>query len=96
MSVMINVQPGSGTVVRFVQNSVEPPTLVIYDGTATVFFCPAAVQGALLDARTFAQGLTRVAAQWEQGCRRAIEATQMVDPLRVGELAERHRDQGSG
>lgn len=96
MSVVINVQPSSTTVVQFVQNEVEPPMLLIFDGTAAVGFAPAPIQGALQHTQAFAEALSRTATEWAQGCARAIEAAQAVDPFRVGELLAEHGDPGRG
>lgn len=84
MSVVINLQPGTGTRVRFVHNEVEPPTLVIYDGTATLFFSPAPVSGALQDMHRFAQALTDAAGDWTSACGRAADAANRADPLLLG------------
>lgn len=94
MSVVINMQPGMGTLVRVVENGVEPPMLVIYDGTATVFFSPAGMRGALEAAQRFAEALATAGVEWALTCSRAIEAAQGSDPLGVGAVLAEHGDLG--
>jgi hypothetical protein len=99
MSVVINVQPSAATTVQFVQNEVQPPSLLIFDGTTTVVFTPAPIQGALHDVEAFAKALVRAGTEWAMACARAIEATQVSDPFRLEELFAEQGDrpgQGSG
>ena len=71
---------------RFLHNTVQPPSLVVEDDTATVVFRPAVV-GGLADAAEFAAVLVQVASEWEAGCRRALAAAQSGgDPFDVEAL----------
>jgi len=68
MSVIIMVQPSAArTTARFVRNSVEPPSLVIDDGTSTVVFCPASIVGGLTEAAEFAEALIQAVSEWASG-----------------------------
>jgi hypothetical protein len=89
MSIMVNVQPNSTTTVRFAQNSIEPPSLILFDGTATVVLSPASMPGGVMAAAVFARELAGAVAQWEEGCRHAATLAQSADPLRIGELIAR-------
>src|SRR5215475_12899111 len=100
MSVIIMVQPSAGTTARFVRNTVEPPWLVIDDGTTTVVFCPANIVGGLTEAAQFAELLIQRATEWESGCRHALAATETKEPFDVdalvaeyGHLSPDNRDQ---
>jgi hypothetical protein len=86
VSVIMMVQPSAGTSARFVRNAVEPPSLVIDDGTTTVVFCPANIAGGLTEAAQFAQALALVVGEWEAGCRGALAATESEDPFNVDAL----------
>ncbi len=88
MSVMVNVQPGPVTSVRFVQSPVEPPSLVVFDGTSTLVFSPAAVAGGVIDAAAFARVLAETATRWAQGCEQQVALARSADPLGVGDLFE--------
>ena len=90
---MVNVQPNARTTVQFVQNSIEPPSLVLYDGNATVFLCPASMPGGVMAAAVFARDLLAAVARWEDGCRRAATLAQSADPLSLGELVDRLADE---
>jgi hypothetical protein len=85
--VIILVEPSATeTSARFVRNAVEPPSLVVDDGTSTVVFRPAGMVGGLADAAEFAQVLVQVASEWESGCRRALAAAQSGNPFDVDAL----------
>jgi hypothetical protein len=77
---------------------VEPPSLVIDDGTTTLVFSPAGIVGGLAEAAEFAQLLVQVASEWESGCRRALAATESEDPFDVDALVAeyRHPPRGEG
>lgn len=82
MSVIIIVEPSAkGTSARFVSSTVEPPSLVVHDGTVTAVFRPASIAGGLADAAEFAALMVRVAGEWESGCRQALAAAQSGDPF---------------
>ena len=83
---IVMVQPSAGTSVRFGHNTVEPPSLVIDDGTTTVVFCPANIVGGLTEAAQFAELLIQRATEWESGCRHALAATETKDPFDVDAL----------
>jgi hypothetical protein len=88
MSVTINVQPNPRTSVQFVQTALQPPSLVIFDGNATVFFSPAAVPGGVMSAEVFARELAGAVLRWGQACHDAATLAQAPDPLGlVGEVA---------
>lgn len=73
----IGMQPSTErTLAKFVHNAVEPPSLVIHDGTTTLVFSPADLVGGLADAAEFAAVLVQVARKWESSCRRTLAATQ--------------------
>ena len=93
MSVLVNLQPNARTTARSVQSHMEPPSLVIYDGTATVFFSPASMPGGVLAAAVFARELAGAVARWEASCRQAASLAQSSDPLQVDELVSRLGDE---
>jgi hypothetical protein len=64
--------------------------LVIYDGTATAFFSPASMQGALETAQHFAEALSTAGVEWGLTCARAIEAARRPDPLSVEAVLAEH------
>jgi hypothetical protein len=87
VSVIITVQPStSGTSARFVRSMIEPPSLVIHDGTTTLVFRPANIAGGVAEAAEFAQVLVQVASEWESGCRRTLAAAQSGKPFDVEAL----------
>jgi hypothetical protein len=69
------------TSARFVYNTVEPPSLVIHDGTTTLVLSPANIAGGLTEAAELAEELVQTASEWEAGCRRALAATQAKNPF---------------
>lgn len=83
---MVNVQPSDRTVAVFIESAMEPPSLVLYDGTATVFFTPASMPGGVQAAAVFARELAGAVAQWEQGCARAAALVESADPLGVADV----------
>jgi hypothetical protein len=81
----MRVQPSTETSIEFVHSTVEPPSLVIHDGTATLVFSPADFVGGLTEAAEFAEKLVQGASEWESGCRRAL-AAQSADSSNVDTL----------
>jgi hypothetical protein len=69
-----------------VHNKIEPPSLVIHDGTTTMVFSPASIAGGLADVAEFAEILVQVASEWESGCRRTLAGAQSEDPFTVDAL----------
>jgi hypothetical protein len=94
--VIVMVQPSAGTSARFVRSTVEPPSLVIDDGTTTVVFCPANIVGGLTEAAQFAELLIQGVSEWESGCRRAIAATETKDPFDVDALVAEYSHPAPG
>jgi len=86
MPVIVSVQPSAQTVVRFVHTMMEPPSLVIEDGTTRVVVSPARVGDGLAEAAGFAEELVQAASELEAGCRRAQAAIQPGDPLKADVL----------
>jgi hypothetical protein len=80
----------TATSARLLGNAVQPPSLVVEDGTATVVFRPAALVGGLADAAEFAAVLVQVASEWEAGCRRALAVARSGDPFDVEALLAEH------
>jgi hypothetical protein len=87
VSLIIRVQLSvAETSAEFVHDKIEPPSLVIRDGTTTVVFSPAGVAGGMADAAEFAETLVQVASEWESGCRRTIAGALSEDPFTVDAL----------
>lgn len=78
----------------FVHTTVEPPSLVIGNGTTTLVFGPADLADGLAEAAEFAQALIQAASQWESGCRRALAATQPDDASDTDALSPRPAREG--
>lgn len=66
---MVNIQPSEQTVVRYVRRPDEPPSLVITDGSATVWLCPQDDPDGLMLAAEFAERLVTSARRWSDACR---------------------------
>jgi hypothetical protein len=67
--ILVNVQPTESTVVRVDQNPEFPPSLVITDGHATVWFAPRdSPEGPILAAE-FAGRLLQCGQRWYDACR---------------------------
>lgn len=93
---MIGVQPSGMTSVRFVQSSVEPPSLVVFDGTTTLIVSPAALFGGLTEAAAFGRCLAAVATEWAQGCEDQVMLSESADPLDIAGLVGQLTPPGAG
>ncbi|MGH8572319.1 MAG: hypothetical protein ACREX8_07050 [Gammaproteobacteria bacterium] len=69
MTIMINIQPSELTVVRYVRGAGEPPSLVITEGSTTVWLCPQDLPAGPGWAVEFADRLVTAAAHWQGACR---------------------------
>lgn len=69
MAIGVNIQPSEQTVVRFVRRPDEPPSLVITDGSAAVWFCPHDSPAGSMLAAEFAERLVTSAGRWSAACR---------------------------
>lgn len=89
----MTVQPtATGTRARFVHTTVDPPSLVIDDGTTTLVLRPAEGTDGVAAAAELAQELVQVASEWESGCRRTLAAIQPEDRFDSDAPATDHGD----
>ena len=68
MAMVVSVQPSEETLVRFVQRPNEPPSVVITDGSTTVWFCSHDGSADAAWAAEFASRLIKAAGHWLQAC----------------------------
>lgn len=88
MPVTVTVQPAEGMAVQVVHGPMDPPSLVLSDGTVTVVLAPASVRGGMAVAAEFAKSLMHVAGIWEQVCARQVALANSADPFDVATLVQ--------
>lgn len=89
MPVTVSVQPDEDMTVQVVHGPMDPPSLVISDGTTTVVLAPAGVPGGMATATDFARLLVQATLTWEQLCARQLTLASSADPFGVDDIVHR-------
>jgi hypothetical protein len=89
MPLTVNVQPDQDMTVQVVHGPMDPPSLLLGNGTTTVVLAPAGVPEGMTVAADFARQLVQAVLTWEQLCARQLTLASSADPFGVDDIVAR-------